>query len=144
MTDHKSKKFKVPAIEARRAEIAQRKEALRQEFIDEVFDPKAIVSGLISSAATKFLLPAPKADGRAKKNNFFYKNIVSKDPSGILPIVYNASSHPLVAGFLARTGKSWLYWQLFNLSLRFIKKVVNRNKVEDISDAEIISSELRK
>lgn len=141
MANNKSDKFKSPAIEQRRAEIAQRKEALRREFMDEVLDPKPILSGLISGAATKFLLPSTNS---SNKNNFFYNKIVRKDPSGILPLLYDAGSHPLVAGFLARTGKSWLYWQLFNLSLRLIKKAVNNIQKEEITEAEIISTKLRK
>lgn len=126
MTNKKTSSLNVPAIEKRREEIRKRKEELKNEFLNEVLDPQPIITSLLSSWATRKLIPGSSKSKLYAKDSFFYKKIVAKDPTGILSIAFQIAQNPVVAGFLSKTGKSWLYWQLFNLSLKLLKKTCNK------------------
>ena len=140
MPEKKKKAFTIKEIELKKAQIRHRCQQIEQEIIGEVFNPTTILTGIATGLAAKYLLPSGN-DEELSKKTFFYKKVISRDKSGILPALYKVAKHPVVSRLFTRTRKSWVQWQLFNIGVFLVKKGIEYYRHKRYEAAEVVASE---
>lgn len=103
-------------IQARKLEIKNRCAQIENNFVSDLIQPQEILTDAALSIASAWLQKPSKKSSQQSTSKIF-KFIQSKDKTGLLSPVLDFIQIPMVQNFLAKTGKSWLKWQLFNLAV---------------------------
>lgn len=129
--------FKIKEIQEKKAILRLKQAEVKSEIISTIFNPQAILTGIATAFASKYLKPQANKI-TIEPTSYWYKNIISRDESGILGTAYSVIKHPVISGFLLRTRKSWIKWQLFSLGIFLIKKGYDYYKNQQYTKVTII------
>lgn len=109
-------------IKLRKAEIEKRCAMIEKNFISDVVQPQALITDTAINFASDYLGKTLSKNSQQAKKGKILNFIQKKDKKGILNPVIDILSIPVINQFVSRTGKSFMRWQLFNLSVFLIEQ----------------------
>lgn len=114
-------------IQARKLEIKNRCAQIENNFVNDLIQPQEILTDAALNIASAWLQKPSKKTSQQSTSKIF-KFIQSKDKTGLLSPVLDFIQIPMVQNFIAKTGKSWLKWQLFNLAVFLAGQAITQYK----------------